>query len=81
MGVVSLVDGGWGNVVLVGSRQNPKGAVLILPEEGGKQTSTMPLREGLTLLHTSSVIDILCMQERTFGTSNLPPPAEPAENS
>lgn len=76
MGVLTLPDGRVCNVVLVGARQNPKGAAVVLPGEGGAGPQTMMLAGALTLFHPRQLTDILCTQERVFGQSNLPPPGE-----
>jgi hypothetical protein len=64
--------------VLVAVRQNPKGAVLVLPPPAGGQAQTMPLDAGLHLVHPGNVIEILCTQERAFGKSRLAVPSESA---
>lgn len=74
---MSLVDGRRANVVLVGSRQNVKGAVLVAPEEGGT-VQTMPLASGVHLLHPAHLLEVLCMQERAFGANGVPPLPESA---
>lgn len=81
VGRVSYQDGRPGNVVLVGPRANPKGATLVLPPEGGGQLKTLPLREGVSLLHPATVVEIICMQERVFGESGLMSPFEASEES
>jgi hypothetical protein len=80
VGTVPLKDGRRGNIVLVDSRQNPKGAILVTPngEETG-EVATVPLSSALHGLHPAHVIEALCMQERAFGTSGLTPPVETAE--
>jgi len=66
--------------VLVDSRQNPKGAILVTPaEEGAGQVHTDPLSSALQGIHPAHVLEALCMQERAFGTSGLTPPEETAE--
>lgn len=75
MGTLQLSDGRAANVVLVGSRQNAKGAVLLVPGIQG-QVETFPLSSGLDVLHPQHVIDILLLQERAFGLTGLVPPKE-----
>ena len=76
VGSLSLVDGRQANVVCVGSRENPKGTVLVLPEEGTGQVQTVDLSSGLEWLHPGHVLEVLCMQERAFGKSGLRPPKD-----
>ena len=73
--LVGLVPyGGTGaRVVLVGARNNPKGAVLIVPTAVANQAEKVALSAGLLRLSVRAVIDILCAQERQFGKSALPP--------
>ncbi len=71
-----LVDGRQANIVLVGPRNNPKGAVLVMPPQGNGPLPTLPLTEGLELLHPEAVIDIFAMQERAFGEAGLESPFE-----
>ena len=78
MGSLCLVDGRRANVVLVGARDNPKGAVLVLPGESAGQVQTQPLQLALPLLDPDFALSVLCMQERVFGTSGLKPPSEPS---
>jgi len=75
-GVVSTVelrDGREGKVVLVGSRDNPKGAMLVLPSEDGQGAQALALQDCVRFLHPRYLVDILCAQERTFGSSGLKP--------
>jgi len=75
VGALQLTDGRAANVVLVGSRQNAKGAVLLVPGSQG-QVQTLPLSSGLEFLHPQHVVDVLLLQERAFGPSGLVPPKE-----
>jgi hypothetical protein len=72
---LTLTDNRQGNIVLVGARQNPKGAVLVLPGDAGGPVQTVPLLMALTLVHSANAVEILCMQERAFGSSGLPKPS------
>jgi hypothetical protein len=65
-------------VVLVGARDNPKGAVLVLPGEAAGEVEAVPLSSGLAWLSPGQALDLLCMQERIFGKSGLTPPRETA---
>jgi len=73
-----LIDGRRANVVLVGARDNPKGAVLVVPGESAGQVQTQPLQSALALFHPGFAVNVLCMQERIFGKSGLKPPKETA---
>lgn len=72
MGRLALTDTRQANIVLVGARQNPKGAVLVLPGEAGAPVQTAPFPTALALVHPANAVEILCMQERVFGNSGLP---------
>lgn len=74
VGRLTYADGRPGNVVLVGPKENPKGATLVLPPEGGGALKTLSLAEGLALLRPGAAVDIICMQERVFGTTGLEAP-------
>lgn len=76
VGTLSLLDGRLGNVVLIGARDNPKGATLVLAGKEGGAVQAIALGQGLGLLHPATVVDILCMQERLFGGVGLPRPSE-----
>lgn len=71
--VGSLVynDGRKGNVVVVGGRDNPNGAALVVPVEGGEPESR-PFNEGIDLLKPWHIMDVMTMQERAFGSGMLP---------
>lgn len=71
---IALKDGRRATVVVVGDTSNPNGAALVLPGEDGASPQHMPLREGQGLFNPWVVIEILCMQERVFGTHGLPVP-------
>ncbi len=70
---IELRDGREGKVVLVGSRDNPKGAMLVLASQASQGAQAVPLIEGSRFLHPRQVVEILCVQERAFGTSGLNP--------
>lgn len=74
MGALALDDGSWGKVVLVGGRDNPQGALLVLAPEGGGPAKPAALSDCLDRLHPQDVVEALCMQERVFGESGLQPP-------
>ena len=71
--VIALRDGRVGKVVLVGGRDNPRGAVMVMPGEGTAGAQAVPLNEHRGLLHPRQVVEVLCAQERAFGSSGLNP--------
>ena len=75
---VSFLDGAPGNVVLAGGRSNPKGAIVVLSGDSAGEVKTLPFADGLNLLSSEAIVDVLCMQERAFGDSGLAPPPETA---
>lgn len=60
--------------MLVGARENPKGAVVVLPSGPGGALKATPLQDCLASLSPAQVIEVACMQERIFGDSSLPAP-------
>ena len=81
MADLTLLDGRQANIVLVGSRENPKGATLVVPGEGGGPVSALPLADAVNLLHPQQVIDIICMQQRVYGDLGLDSPFDLSEPS
>jgi hypothetical protein len=73
VGVITLPDGRAGRVVLVGPRDHPKGAMLVV-STGAASSDVVPLSTALPLLSAQQIIEIVCMQERAFGTTGLPAP-------
>jgi hypothetical protein len=67
VGSLEFTDGRQGNAVLVGARQNPKGAVILFSTGPGEHLKTIPLYEALDMLHPGSVVEIICMQELAYG--------------
>lgn len=76
MGGLALHGGGRGNVVLVGPSTNPKGATLIIPGDDPQKPQTALLPAGSEKLSPSDYLDVICMQERAFGSRNFPAPGE-----
>lgn len=74
MGALSLVDGRKGNAVVLGSPKNPKGASLVIAAADGGEPERVPLAEATELISPEALIDILCTQERAFGSAGLDPP-------
>jgi hypothetical protein len=74
VGTLKLGDGNAANIVLLGGRDNPKGAVLVTAARGGSPEKRV-LGGVLELLSPRQAIEILCMQQRAFGScTHLPPP-------
>lgn len=73
VGPISLRNGSEGKVVLVGPRDNPKGAMVVLAAGDAGGAQAIPLMDALKLMHPRQVVDILCAQERAFGESGLVP--------
>lgn len=73
VGVLTLPDGRAGRVVLVGPRELPKGAMVVVAT-GATSSEVIPLSNALPLLSAQQIIEIVCMQERVFGTAGLPEP-------
>ncbi|HPO86222.1 MAG TPA: hypothetical protein PLN86_10235 [Candidatus Hydrogenedentes bacterium] len=69
-----LVDGAPVRVVLIGPRNNPKGAAVVVPSQGPEKVKTLRLDEALDRFTPQDVVEILCMQERFFGASGLSVP-------
>jgi hypothetical protein len=74
VGTVTLATGRTGKAVVVAARDNPKGAMIIAPGANPGEMRPVPLRDQLDALEPTAVIEILCMQERVFGSAPLPPP-------
>jgi hypothetical protein len=70
---ILLRDGREGRAVLVGSRDNPKGAMLVLPGEGSGDAQAIEFSDAVHLLLPRDVVELLCAQERAFGASGLSP--------
>lgn len=68
---IELANGRRGKVVLVGPRENPKGAVVVIAGAGGV-VETRPVGAHLDDLPPAVVAEVMCMQEREFGASGLP---------
>lgn len=73
VGEVRLTTGVAARVVVVGPRQNPKGAVLVIAGGAG-DLQTQPLYEQPDFIAPQQLAEVLCMQERLFGEQKLPPP-------
>ncbi len=73
VGALSLVDGRKGSAVVLGARENPKGASLVITAEDGGEPERIPLADATDLISPEALIDILCTQERAFGSVGLEP--------
>ncbi|MDZ4860915.1 MAG: hypothetical protein SGI88_18220 [Candidatus Hydrogenedentes bacterium] len=71
---ISLSSGQDAKVVLVGARENPKGAIVLLMDAAVSATDTRPLESYIDQLSQAALAEILCMQERLFGPAGLPAP-------
>lgn len=71
---VELTPGRRGRAVLVGPRENPQGAVIIVAGMAGGGVDTRPLDAHLDQLSPAVITEIVCMQERQFGSCGLPKP-------
>ncbi len=74
---VELTTGQRGRCVLLGPRENPKGAVIVLAGSGGSAADSRMLDASLDQLTPSTLAEIICMQERVFGAAGLPAPQFP----
>ena len=72
MGGLTLNNGHRGSVVLVGAASNPKGATLLIPGEDPKKPRAALLPAGCEQLSPGQYMEILCMQERGFGSGGFP---------
>lgn len=79
MGAISLLDGRKGNAVVVGPRDNPKGATLVIQKGGAEEPERRSFSDSTALLSPELVTDVLCLQERAFGDSGLEAPEVPSE--
>lgn len=71
---IRLTTGQMGRVVIVGPRENPKGAVVVIAGGAGGTVDTQPVEAHMDRLPPAVVAEIVCMQERAFGASGLPKP-------
>lgn len=76
VGPLQLTNGRRATVVLVGGRENPRGAALVLPAADGGKPVPAPLADHLEHVPKTLLIEILCMQERVFGAAGLPIPED-----
>ncbi len=75
VGDLTLADGRRANVVVVGATSNEKGAAIVIPPSvSGAPAETILLPAGNFLLHPWHRLEVICMQERCFGTFGLPRP-------
>ncbi len=74
IGSLRFLDGRPAKIVLVGPREHPKGAVLICADPNGGIHKIL-LSQYLEQLTPGQAIEILCMQERAYGSNGLDAPA------
>ncbi|MBL7647740.1 MAG: hypothetical protein JNK74_16275 [Candidatus Hydrogenedentes bacterium] len=72
VGSLALKQGGKGSIIVVGPASNPNGATLVTPGEDPKKPHTSLLPAGCEFLTPGQYLEILCMQERGFGTRSFP---------
>ena len=68
---IALVDGSAAKVVVVADRANPKGAQVVVAGDGGA-AAAVPISQLIDRLDPTTVLDVLCFQERVFGDGRLP---------
>lgn len=74
VGSIESVDGLKGSAVIVGGRDNARGAVLVLPPSEGAEPESATIADASDRLSPDQIIDIACMQERLHGASGMDPP-------
>ena len=74
MGPIELSDGSSGTVVILGPAEQPKNLVLVTRGADEASIAKTPVKDCLIRLSPVQVIDVLCTQERAFGTHGLTPP-------
>ncbi len=74
MGSLALKQGGKGSIIVVGPANNPNGATLVTPGDDPKKPHTSLLPSGCAFLTPGQYLEILCMQERGFGSHSFPAP-------
>ena len=71
---LTLSDGRPASVTLSGPRDDPNGAIVALPSQGSDGPQTVMLGDFLDRLAPEKTIELLCIQERVFGSSQLEAP-------
>ena len=74
VGSLQLADGTKATAVVVGAPTQPRGAVIVSQDATGAPAAKAPLADCLDRVGLIHSIDILCMQERAFGSHGLTPP-------
>lgn len=74
VGSLALKQGGKGSIIVVGPANNPNGATLVTPGDDPKKPHTSLLPSGCAFLTPGQYLEILCMQERGFGSHSFPAP-------
>ena len=73
VGALRLTDGRASKVAVVGSRETPKGAMIVCTNpEDAHSVETLSLGEAASLIHPCNIVEIMCLQERIYGNSGLP---------
>ena len=73
---LALLDGRQAKVIVVAGRENPKGVALLQPSPDGTTQVLLPVTE-FASVPAGDYIEILLLQERVFGNSDLPAPEVP----
>lgn len=73
VGALRFTDGRSARLVLVGPRDHPKGAMLVVATTP-EAADVIPFSDALTFLYAQQIIESLCMQERVFGDSGVDAP-------
>ena len=73
VGALRLTDDRAAKVVVVGSRETPKGVLIVCAApEDAQHFETLSFTETASLIHPGNVVEIMCLQERIYGNSGLP---------
>ncbi len=76
VGPLQPTNGQRATAVLVGGRDNPRGAAIVMSTGTDAKPTPNPLMDHLDLVPQTALIEILCHQERAFGASGLTPPLD-----
>jgi hypothetical protein len=79
VGPLQLTTGQRATAVLVGARDNPRGAAIVMSTGTDAKPVPHPLMDHLDLVPQTTLIEILCHQERAFGSSGLTRPLDSPE--
>ena len=74
VGPIELTDGASGTVVILGPAEQPKNLILLTKDAESAELVKTPFKDSLSRVSLAHIIEILCTQERAFGTHGLTPP-------